>query len=239
MALAVLTDVQRVIDSAPPSGTGRIRIGSDGAISTLDATAILDAIEGQITAILGYAPSVNAFTKEIHAKLTGFHIWIHTIDQSQGKGEIPEYVKAWKEWADKMLESAKDGDIAIAPAEDDDAVQLAGFSSLFRSVQDEPVVLTDNDWMRLSCQPVVRDSEEIRSAEYGAGTLFARGTDYAINWPQGEIRLIIGGGIASGTTVYVSYTHLERKPFEKAPERVQFTDRTAIPNWDGLFDGER
>lgn len=239
MAIATLEDVQRVLDSIPPSGTGRIRIGSDGAISTNDASAILDAIEGQVIAILGFSPTVNAFTKEIHAKLTGYHIWIHVIDQSQGKGEIPEYVKEWKAWADKMLEMAKDGDLTIPPEEDDEVLMLSASVDLIRSVEDEPVNLNENDWRQLSCQPVVRHSERIRSEEYGGGTLYVRGTDYLINYAQAEIKMITGAGITDGERVYVSYTHIERAPFRKRPERVEYDDRVGIPNWDGLFDGGR
>ena len=239
MALATLNDVQRVLDSVPPSGQGRIIIGSSGHISTVDATAILDAIEGQIIATLGFAPAISAFTKEIHAKLVGFHIWIHIIDQSQGGGDIPEYVHEWKKWADGMLESAKNGDISIAPEEDEDAVQLAAYSSLIRSVKDEPVGLTENNWMRLSCAPVVKKSETIRTAEHGGGTILVRGTDYLINWPQAEILMISGGAITTGDTVYVSYTHVERAPFEKAPDRVEYSDRGGAPNWNHLFNSDR
>lgn len=238
MALATLEDVQRVLDSVPPSGTGRIRIGSDGAISTEDAGAILDAIEGQIDAILGFAPAVSAFTKEIHAKLTGYHVWIHVVDLSRSEGKIPEYVKEWKAWADKMLEMAKEGDLTIPPAEDDDAVQLAAHSSLIRSVEDEPVLLVENDWAQVKSPPIVKNSEKVRTDKYGGGELCVRGTDYLINWPQGELKLIpTSTKISSGDTVYIAYTHIEDAVFRKIPQRVQYDDRGGAPDFDGLFRG--
>ena len=238
MALATLEDVQRVLDSVPPTGTGRIKIGSEGAISTEDAEAILNAIEGQIIAMLGFSPAVSAFTKEIHAKLTGYHVWIHVVDLSRGEGKIPEYVKAWKEWADKMLEMAKEGDLTIPPAEDDDAVMLAAHSSLIRSVEDEPVLMVTNEWSQVKSPPIVRNSEVVRTAQYGGGELCARGTDYYINWPQGELKRVpTSTKITSGMTVYIAYTHIEDAVFRKVPQRVDYSDRGGAPDWDGLFGG--
>lgn len=239
MAIATLTELKRLLDSDPPRGKARIGIGSDSEdqMTNTSAQAYLDAQEGFILAYLGYSPEVTAFTKEIHGKLTAWHIWIHVIDRSHGEGEIPEYVQKWYDWAIECLEGAKNGTLVIAPLSD--AVPVEAFSSEFRQVVDEEVTLKHDDFVLLDYYPMVPKSEIVYSGKDKSGTKFTRGTDYVIKYRQREIKALSTGSITDQQTVYISYMHVESKQIYKAPERVDYDDRSTTPGWEGIFGGQR
>jgi hypothetical protein len=237
MALATLADVKRILDAAPPTGTPRIIIGSDGNISVVDATGYLDAQEAYVIGALGFVPvSSSKLAKEIHANLTAFHIWIHCIDMSVGGGELPEYVRKWESWALATLASIKGGTISLEP-EAEPASSITAFGSLIREIVDEEIDLTQFDYQRLSRAPIFPSSERVCTEKRGAGTRYVRNTNYIFNYAQGEIMAL--ATIPDDTTVYVSYVHIEKAPFSKEPERVDASDRSGVTNWDGLFGGDR
>ena len=234
MALATLADLKRLLDSAPIIGKARIKIDdTDGNISEAGAQAFLDAQEGYVYARLGYTPSASALVKEIHGKLAAYHIWIHIVDRSHGDGEIPEYVQEWKDWAEDCLKDARKGNFDI-PRESD-AVPMRALSSLVRQVWDEPVTIRTNDWIKLKSYPIVPKSELVFSAKDKGGIAYVRDTDYRINYEQNEVMAISGGAIADLQEVYFIYQHLETALIKKDPERVDYDNRGAIPNWAGLF----
>lgn len=237
MAIASIDDVKRCLDAVPPSGKARIEIAADGQITEAGATTFLDGQEAYILAKLGYTPDVtNKLLIEIHAKLTAFHIWIHIVQLSHGEGEIPEYVWEWKNWAEKCLEDAKSGDLDI-PAATSDVTPLRAFSSDMRQVVDEPVTMKINDWVKLKFYPMISNSEIVWSDKDKAGTEYVKDTDYKINYQQNEVMAINGGAITDEQKVYFSYQHIESKVIHKDPERVDYADRGALPNWSGLFGG--
>jgi len=235
MAIATIADLKRVLDSEPPKGNPRIGIGSKGQISENSAQAFLDGMEGYILAKLGFTPEATAFIKTIHAKLSAYDIWIHIIDRSTGEGEIPEYVKEWKAWAEKQLDDAKKGEIQIIPL--DAAPSADAFSSEFRQVIDEEVTMEHDEWVKLDFFPILTNSELVYSAANKGGTLYVKGTDYQIKYKQREIKALSAGGITDLQKVYVTYMHLESKQIYKDPERVEWADRATTPNWEGLFGG--
>lgn len=239
MAIATLTDLKRLCDSDPVRGRARMGIGDDAGDQLTDATAqsFLDAQEAYILAYLGFTPVTNALTKEIHGKLTAWHIWIHVIDRSQGEGKIPEYVQKWYDWALECLEQAKLGEITIDS--DDEQTSIEAYSSEFRQVIDEEVTLEHDDYVRLKYWPVIPQSEIVYSGKDKTGTQYTRGTDYVIKWRQREIKAISTGAIANQQKVYVSYMHIESKQMYKSPQRVDYVDRVGVPGWDGIFGGSR
>jgi len=72
---------------------------------------------------------------------------------------------------------------------------------------DETFVCTQGEEISLGHWPIVLDSQEVRSAPSGGGTLFTKDTDYTINFSTGKLVPIVGGGIASSSTIYVSYVY--------------------------------
>lgn len=239
MAIATIADLKRLLDSAPPRGKARIGIGSDekDQITEANAQSYMDAQEAFILAYLGFTPTVDAFTREIHGKLTAWHIWIHIIDRSHGEGKIPEYVQKWYDWAMEQLENAKNGTVVIAP--ETEKMPIEAYSSEFRQVIDDPVTLQHDEYVRLKYWPVVPKTEVVCSKKDGEGIKYVRGTDYIIKWRQREIKALSSGTIADLQKVYVSYMHIESKQLYKSPERVEHGDRNVVPGWEGIFGGSR
>ena len=238
MAIATMSDLKRLLDSQTPSGTPRIEISEEGDITEASCNAFLTGQEGFILAYLGYTPettgAIGQTAKEIHGKLTAWHIWIHIIDQSAGEGKIPEYVREWYKWAMEMLKMAKAGELDLRPSTT--KTPLRAFSSEIRQVRDAEVTMETNDYVKLPYYPVIPNSEVVYSEEHQGGTQYTKDTDYKINYEQAEVMAISGSAITDQQKVYFSYAHLETRKIKKRPERVDYGNRgNAAPNWEGIF----
>ena len=238
MALASLSDLKRLLDTAPQRGKPRITIGGTQAtLSNEAAQAFLDGQEEYVYAKLGFVPDPNnALVKEIHGKLTAFHIWIHIVDRSHGEGEIPEYVMEWKTWAEQCLQDARDGNLDLPRASD--AIPLRAASSEFVQVWDDTVTMKSNEWVKLKYFPMIANSEICYQDKDKGGTQYLKDVDYKINYAQCEVMALTGGyaSIADEQEVYFSYQHVQSRLISKRPERVEDADRSGIPpDWSGLF----
>ena len=75
-------------------------------------------------------------------------------------------------------------------------------------VVDESVVLTGTAWTDLAKVQLVSDSERVRSASGGGGTLYVKDTDYEIEYGNpARVKRLAGGSIGDGNTVYVTYVY--------------------------------
>lgn len=73
---------------------------------------------------------------------------------------------------------------------------------------DEALILHGTDWTVLANPWIVAQSERVRSAPGGGGTLYSRTADYEIDLGDpARIRRRSGGLIPNGGTVYASYVH--------------------------------
>ena len=74
-----------------------------------------------------------------------------------------------------------------------------------RTVTDEAFTSSDDTDVSLANSPIQGQTEQVRSATGGGGTLFTLGTDYEMNYFNGTIKTLSIGSIVDATVTYISY----------------------------------
>ena len=221
-AIIAESDVIRILRSAPPSGKGRIRIGSGAQdnLSSADTDKFILEAEGEFKAITGLSPVApfEDILKGIIARIAAY--WIYISVMVDGDGSIPESVKAWYDWANAMMLKVKNGELEIQGINFDSAsTSSAPRSQDALEFRDETVRFNNTtDFIQLVYERTLAGSESVYSGQNKSGTRYVRDTDYEILYETGEIRN--KSGMPNNTNLYISYRYIvEKKQPSRNPRR--------------------
>jgi len=202
----------------------RIKIGnaSTDNITEAQITAFIDAQESYISGRLGFTPSatIEAILKEAATYLSCYNIYSAVIIRSEGD-EIPANVVVWGESGEKWIDDMLAGRIQIQPGKWGVKPTTKPRSSGFRQIREEEVYMTDQDYLSLDHQHVLKFTEVVYD-DLDKTNVYVRDTDYEIFYDTGEIRRLSGGNITDKQTVYVDYFYRPKLHHEPTLPSVEW-----------------
>lgn len=240
MAVRFLTiaDVERLLISAPPYGTGRIRFGSadDDHMTEAEALVFIEESEDFIEIKLNTTlTSPTTVVKGAMARHAACEIW-KALNTAAGGDAIPPVIESWCEFIDdlvKALESGASSEEIDEGAEENRA--SAPWSSVYREARDEEVTLNETQYEPLTFQRIVPRTESVRSEKDG-GTFYSRGTDYEIFYKSGELRRLSGGAITDGQKVFIDYVYPVPKRTDPIVRTVEIENTARYGEFDASPD---
>ena len=215
--------VKRILRSLPPSGFGKILIGSgtSDSITVADVKQIRDYVEDLVVRKLGWTPTAEfpPVLREMSALYVAYAVWTQVVELVD-QDEIPERIAGWKEEADAIYEAIKAGEIDI-PGSSVTATLPYPRSRNEIEMVDVPISFTGTTITTLPHTNLRRGSEVVTSAVAQGGTRHVKDTDYRIWYATGEIQVISGGSIPiDGTTLYIAYRYFPIRDFREMPTTV-------------------